>query len=236
MCGPCIVHVYRHPKLGEAINAFVPLIAGAYAIPVFINLSVDMKRMKLFHNTLQEVVDNGKKGKPFCVISKLLFGNVLFSAKGPNEVKIYENVERNCRDFAQFLVRLGMGSGVIGVFIPTFGLSLVSLLAGNFDAGTWFFPVKYVVPFDSTTILGFYAKVVLYTVYALNSYYLVVLTAIGYFVSCCYYLNGFVENFQLMFDEVDQIVSQDKCMGPEVTIDINKRLKRAVEFHIKIFE
>lgn len=150
-------------------------------------------------------------------------------------MRIYENVEQKCRRFTIVLMKLGMVSGAIGVFMPTFVLSLVAMLMGNHDASTWFFPTKYLVPFDSTTIVGFYSKLAMYAVYGLNSYYLVILTAIGYFVSCCYYLNAFCEYFQLMFNEIDQIACH-RCISAKETNEINNRLKKAVEFHKKIFE
>lgn len=160
----------------------------------------------------------------------------MHSADEPNEIKIYENIEQKCRRFVPLLMKFGFGSSVMGVSSPIFILTFIAMLMGNFDTSKWYFPIAYVVPFDDTTILGFYGKTVLYSVYGLNSYFLVIVTAIGYFSSCCFYLNGFVENFQLMFDEMDQIVSQNKRDTAKETTEIHNRLKRAVDFHAKMFE
>lgn len=151
-------------------------------------------------------------------------------------MKIYEDVEQKSRSFTNFLFCLGIGSGAVGVIIPSYMLSFISMFMGNYDPSTWFFPIKYSVPFNSSTILGFYIKLTMYAVHGLHSYYMIILTSICYLVSCCYYINACCAHFQHMSNEVDRIISHDKEIKQEETIEVNNRLKVAIEFHIKILE
>lgn len=159
-----------------------------------------------------------------------------YLARKRPEYKFYEQTEKKSQIITKVLVGLAVSTGVTSVTGLMFALSIVSMLQGNFDTSTWFFPCKIAVPFDTTSILGWYMKLILFGLYAVFTGYLVVSTLTAYFVSCCYYIDACCDHLNLMFSEMDKIVNLNESLSHLQIADVQKRFKIAVGFHIKIME
>lgn len=107
---------------------------------------------------------------------------------------------------------------------------------GNFNPDTWYFPVSISVPFDSSTILGWYLKFSVY-VYGSSAYFVGITSIVTFLMGCFFYINAFVEHMQSIFDRVDAELEKVNSAGNKrEEIEINSQMSGAVAFHMEIME
>lgn len=75
----------------------------------------------------------------------------------------YEKAEEKSNLLAVWFPSFIFWSFTIGVFMVSFALSFYEMYVGNYDTSTWFIPFYYynVLPFDATTVSGWYIEFVL---------------------------------------------------------------------------
>lgn len=163
---------------------------------------------------------------------------ISFSAGVDFEVSsIYWNVEEKCRKIAKMtaLFVLVHPSAVL----PTIIYSVVCIARDNFDASKFFLPFHLVVPFDSTTMCGFYALCTIqYSAGA--SYIFCIASILSYFVCCCLYVEAICNQFNYSIQLLDQLIirkqmKDDKDVQTLFKNAINQ-IKKAVELHVEILE
>lgn len=117
------------------------------------------------------------------------------------------------------------------VFVAAFFYPMYCMYIGNWDASTWPLPFNYVVPFDESTVWGWYLMWLIQTNSAI-SYCLGATSTTSYFMTCCLYIGALCDHFDLFAHSVDVAVIQS-----EVEIDSVKRMKlrrRINEFIVEV--
>lgn len=122
-----------------------------------------------------------------------------------------------------------------GVVIPIIAHSFISMLRGNFDTATWYFPLSLDILLDSSNVFVWYLKPLDYIVGG-YAYMITVLAVIPYLASCCFYMKASCMHLRSILDECDEIVSA-KRENKDVQIEkILEKIKTVVLVHIKILE
>lgn len=137
---------------------------------------------------------------------------------------------------------------IFGLFLPSAAHSFYSMWMGNFDTSTWFTALQMSVPFDTSTVFGWYMKY-LNQVWASIVFNLVTSTLIPYFANCCCYIGACSEQFKsnykhLSHDFLKFLERSSKSNAPSTDnnqirptmSEIQSQLTDLVRFHIKMFE
>lgn len=119
------------------------------------------------------------------------------------------------------------------LFFPPLLFSFYFLLSGGFDPKTIPLPFHMIVPFDTTTIKGWY------TLYLLQfdtciSYSLSVISGTAYFLSCFAYIRAIGDHFKHIL-EMKCKYDDPKSEANQV-LQIKRQLCKAIETHIKGLE
>lgn len=143
-------------------------------------------------NELQAIVDKGNLFNEKLMKSEFL---MKFSAvKKTEEFRIYRKTERRCRLILVWAFIVSFANcAFLGIF-PSVVHSIVSMVSGNFDTSTWFFVLKIAVPFNTSTIFGWYMKLLLELLFAIVAISIIT-PIVTYLANCCLYV-FLVSNYQ----------------------------------------
>lgn len=239
LCGFSAAYIYQNlSDLETSTNALLVLSAGMAASGAYISIGVNMKTVKRMHNELQKIVDNGRKHNRILFTSqhKILMKNNIFSKAERNGfADIYRKAERNGRLCTKWISLYVVVNCTLCAFLMAIVHSIVCMWRGNYQTSTWFLPYKMSVPFDTSTVFGWYIFW-LVQIYAGYTYLFTISAVITYFVSCCFHIVACCEQFLYMFNALDSQFVEDVEMNYQNVLKVKKQLNDAIVFHIKIME
>lgn len=113
---------------------------------------------------------------------------------------------------------------------------------GNFDTSTWLLPYSLTVPFDTSTVLGWYlfwlVQLYIAIVYAVS-----VACATTYFGSNCLYITAICEHLGFLIGSIDcdvETMNFKSKLQPESSsvnmIELKLKMTKIVELQSKIYE
>lgn len=113
--------------------------------------------------------------------------------------------------------------------------SIFEICFGNFDATTLQLPFNIWIPFDTTTILGWYILSFL----QFNTgivYSLTLVAGTTYFLSCCIYIVALCDQFKYIMQMKYRIVDKNSGRKYNGILQMKQQLSEAIEIHNKGFE
>lgn len=121
--------------------------------------------------------------------------------------------------------------------------SLLCMWNGNYVTSTWFSPMKISVPFDTSSVFGWYMKFLIQIWFAM-CYNMYISTLIPYFANCCSYIHACYEQFKFDYlnfnDNFSKLLKNrlkfSRRHTPSCYEPFNSQLIDLVRFHIKIKE
>lgn len=152
--------------------------------------------------------------------------------------KIYWNIELKCRNNSKrfcYYIILHMQ-----IFVVAFFYSIYNIYRGNLDTSIWPLPFNFVVPFDDSTVWGWFLMWFLQSNCAF-SYCLTMISLTAYFMSSCYYICAICEHLEFKLSKLNALVEQSMLDIDPIKhlIKIRKIKEKIIEIiklHAKIFE
>lgn len=137
--------------------------------------------------------------------------------------QLYQNAERISRKCVIWISAILLSYSAFGLVIPAILYSWYCMWKANFDVSTWYTLYDTIVPFDTTTVIGWYLQFVFIHLPFPFMYCLVLGGIISHFLSCCLYIRAGCENIRLLVRAAD--------------VDVKKyKLVEIVKLHCKILE
>lgn len=168
-----------------------------------------------------------------------LFVNFFYSSilvSDSSELLIYQKTETRCRLFSKWALIIYTNFLLIFFITPSIIHSIVCMRCGNFDTSTWFIAMKFVVPFDTTTVPGWYMAL-LVEIYFCCVYTIVITALITYLtVSSRLYIDALCEHFKLIFRKVDSKMKSSQKRSINRKHEMRSCFKEVISFHMKIVE
>lgn len=126
----------------------------------------------------------------------------------------------------------------IGIFVMILMNSFKCIWDGNFDTTTWTTLYNIVVPFDTTTIVGWYFFYIVQC-YLACTYCYNQPTVITFFMGCCLYVETLCKHFKCLIhksqidfkNEVPTINNSSKKR--KIESQVKRNLIQAVQLHMK---
>lgn len=213
----CVFVFENLSNFNEATVAILSAIGGLQAVGMFISIGLKMKKVKVLHLKLQEIVDKYNDGD--------IVGN-------------FWKQEQKCQQFTRALflfVFLDQTAFLAGPI-----MSIYDMFNGNFDTSTWNLPMKLVVPFNTQSIFGWYSLWFIETNIGIV-YSLCVTSITSYFVSCCFYINGICDHFNLLvkstLNDLKQIQTEKNPRKKQkASQQLMDKFSQAVEIHAEATE
>lgn len=109
---------------------------------------------------------------------------------------------------------------------------------GTFDPSALPLPYYMIVPFDTTTIWGWYLLWFIQCMMS-STYAVCVLSTTSYFICNCIYIGTICEHFDLLFASLEKDVEQIRNRNSNFIRLRDKALKclhQAIEIHVKVYE
>lgn len=125
-------------------------------------------------------------------------------------------------------------------FVGPLPYSFYSILRGNYDTSAWTLPLDIAVPFDKTTLSGWYflwfIEMNTDLAYALS---FILITS--YFVCCCFYIDAICNHFDFLCDsivaDIDRNrVEKDLKLNEERLRQIDIKIGRMIKVHMNMTE
>lgn len=156
-----------------------------------------------------------------------------------NEVyAIYSNNERMCTKYTIRLFCYILWH--LQVFLAAGFFPIYCMYVGNFDTSTWPLPFNMAVPFDTSSIIGWYLLWFIQTNTAF-SYCLGTIAPTAYFMNCCLYIITLCDHFNCIINSINEHVEgyhqiKNKLKTKKINLQIKEKLGRAVKHHEEILE
>lgn len=152
--------------------------------------------------------------------------------------EIYWIAEKKCRKYTRRIASYFYVNESIFLTAPLF--SLFNIIAGNLDVSTWALPMDLSVPFDTSTLWGWY----LMWFFQFNisiCYVSCTITITTYFVCCCIYIGAICEHFRFVFDgAIEKVKLNRNDQNPQEyqrrQLLINAQMNKATVVHAEIFK
>lgn len=206
--------VFIFGNLSDFATISEPLLvalAGLQMVSMFISLGLNSRNVKALHLELQTFIDQGIQNTFNCSVfsakSRQLTFVGLFSAFFQSETdsdeaifNMYWNIEQKCQQFKRIVFLYFYFHPVM--FGGALLYSFYCMLTGNYDTTTWILSYKLSVPFDKTTVDGWY----LFWLISIQigiPYSLAMILLMSYFAGCCYYIIGICYHFKLVISSIN---------------------------------
>lgn len=215
--------------------------AGIQCAGMFICLGMNMKKVKVLHLKLQEIVDRG-----------ILFITILFNQKKfifvlkyclhlaeNGEYDIYWNNEQKCRKFTKRIFCYILWHSQ--VFVTALLYSFYCVYTGNFNTSVWPLPFNFVAPFDTTVVWGWYLMWFIQFNSAM-SYCLSVIAPTSYFVACCLYNVATCDHLNFLIQLIEADVKESlreetsSIRYQVIRRNIKGKFIKVVKHHAEILE
>lgn len=161
--------------------------------------------------------------------------------KGTASFTIYHDTEMICRRFSKLIIvmMLHLSNVVWGLFLFN---SFYQLWRGNRDTSTWEAAFNIAVPFDTSTLFGWYMFYVVQGFLA-YSYSLNQPIIITFFMSCCLYTEALCKHFAVAFRRTDCRNQATNTAENNEFVDrskenllIREQFIAALKLHVKLIE
>lgn len=113
----------------------------------------------------------------------------------------YSRAEEKCKMLTRMVI-VGYCLMAMGLFVLSASYSIFNMWMGNFETSTWLLPYAFTVPFDTSTVYGWYMFWFL-QLYAALAYSLSITCATTFFGGCCFYIIAICEHFQFYIKKID---------------------------------
>lgn len=125
-------------------------------------------------------------------------------------------------------------------YVLTFIYSVYYICAGNYDTSTWPVLLEMSVPFDTTTMYGWYL-LLLFAASMDFAYITCMLLSTTQFIGCCMYIVAICNHFESIVQMVDANIEQNRHEKnlrkiSKAHAKINAQICDAIQIHIKIYE
>lgn len=158
---------------------------------------------------------------------------LIFSTEEPKVFAIYEKEEQKCRKITNSIANSFLRLYTFGTVLPITLHPIWCMLRGNFDTSTWYFPLSIDIPYDISTIHGWYLRT-FFHLFIGYAYFLTLIAIVPFFACGCIYVQACCKHFQLIFDECDELIKA-KCDDKASKMKIfSEKIKSAVLLHMKI--
>lgn len=145
-------------------------------------------------------------------------------------------MEQQCGFYTKWITAIGSATIAVFMFgIFTVAFSIFQIWRGNLDASTWFFPFKVSVPFDTTTILGWYVYATISSMEGCSAAVFLLVT-VFYLACCCMYLKACCEHIQIIFDDADEAIQAKNKSERQQKKQLQENIITAHFLHMKIME
>lgn len=210
-----ISHNLTNPS--AMLNASINFYAGLSAIAAYVGFVSNEKNINLLYQELEEIIGSDKWATEI------------------RALEIYRRAEKQCERITKYIAIYWLRIGWSISILPLIALSIVSMVAGNFDPSTWVFLMEMEVPFgvDPSTISGWYMRTFVYAC-GVWSYCAIVSNVIPFIVGACVYVKACCNHLKMIFEECDEIIGAKWDNKDEQIIAITEKMKGAVDLHAKI--
>lgn len=151
---------------------------------------------------------------------------------------LYWRNEEKCRKYTKIICSFVFFH--LSAFMVVFVVAIYHVSVGHYDASTWNMFFFMVVPFDKTTVRGYF----LLWFYQLNIalfYISSMTTTTSYFMSCSYYIDAMCSHYIYFVNLINENVKHIQFGDYPYSIERNRKkltdqLCDVIKFHNKIFE
>lgn len=229
---PSAAYIHKHSSnnfTNAFVQAFIQLFVTLGVTGAFISVATKTIQIIDLFNTLQGIVNGSNK--LLAILWTFFINFVFYSAQGTEAFEIYRKVESMCRIGTKWLVIVFSVADVVVSTFPSFLQSIICMSSGDFDTSNWFFAVQIIVPLNKSNILIWYLLVMMECpVFFVGS--VVIMTIITFFVSCCFYIKACCDHFQLVYRQIEDIISDN--LNQKQLTRVGESLTEAILLHIKI--
>lgn len=234
------IHNYW-PDVDSIVKPCSVAFGGVQVVGMFICIGIQMKNIKILHLELQRMVDAGKREhstdkKENYNICRYFLG--IYAEEKNETFQIFWNTEQKCRKYTRKITSYFFINEAIFMGAPMY--SIFSIIMGNRDATTWALPMDLSVPFDTSTILGWYLTWFFQFNISL-CYVSCIITITTYFVCCCFYIGAVCEHYEFLYNNV--CASLELYQNEKNSTERQNKRQRIMEkmgevvaTHAKIFE
>lgn len=151
---------------------------------------------------------------------------------------IYWNIEKKCRKYTTIFTFYILWNETS--FVASLFYSFYCVWCGNYDTSTWPLPFNILVPFDTTSLWGWY--LLWFVQFSMGLSYTGCLTAItSYFMSCCLYICAICDHFDFLCDSIMNDVDRNRIEKDQQKYrvrhqQIEEKIGRMIKVHDKIYE
>lgn len=165
--------------------------------------------------------------------------NTFFSCSlvgGADESEIYRSTERKCRLITKWTLFLTWAAcGTFGI-LPSIIHSMICMWHGNFDTSSWFFATKMSLPFDTSTVYGWYISLIFETLFPFAAI-AIAMPPVSLLVGCCLYVVAHRDHFKAIVNKMDAKISLNtKTCWILKMGEIDSDFEDMISFHVKITE
>lgn len=157
------------------------------------------------------------------------------SAKETKSFEIYKNCEWKCQTWTKWpLILVYAAPMTISVFPPLIHSSL-RMWQGNFDTSTWFSIYRMAMPFDTSSIFGWYGLVLAGILMGPTPVFTIT-AIITYFMSCSFYVDACCQHLLFLYFQIEEKINENPRKSFENISEIKRKLGKAVSLHVKIIK
>lgn len=155
--------------------------------------------------------------------------------KDEKVLEIYQEAEKRSRLITKWTTIVFVSDLNALSISPSFFFSLYSMWHGNYNTDTWVLSVKFFVPFDTSTVFGWYMELLLEASFGCAC--VVTLSVVlTWLVSCCIYVNALCDHSAAIFKKIDAKITVQQTDSVEAMKSTREDLKDLILFHVKLME
>lgn len=197
-----------------------------------------MKKIKVLHLNLQEIVDKGTQNRFFDSYFTCVFFTFFSLFNALDVFEMYWKNEQKCRKFTKTITHYVYFNQMI--FFVYFIQSIYCICTGNYDTSTWSLSSKITVPFNTETIWGWYLLWFVHFNMGF-SYVLSMVSITSYFVCCCFYISTICDHFDLHIKSADkysdQLLKKKKQKKRKgIYRSIKNSIFQAIDIHVQVLQ
>lgn len=217
---------YNMDDVSGSMMAFVNFCAGISTFGSYVGVMVHLRTIHQLHFEVQTVVDNGKWN---CILILFFWLYVLiFNLAAKQNIvafNIYRDAEQKCQLYTKWISFAMVFYYTLANIVPITVHSIICVISGNFDTATWLFFANLHVPFDTSTVFGWYIR---FLIHIIGGYpYCFTITCIfPYLASICFYIEACCKQFKQVIHKCDETVS---IKGFQLKNGTSKNLKEELK-------